>query len=375
MKILHVTKFYPPQYYGGIETVCKDLVDLQISHGNKVTVICNSTNSKNLHIKEENFKLYACSTILNIFSQPISLNLIFYLYKMVSRHDIIHVHFPNPIISILICIFKIKSPILIHWHSDIVKQKFILYLFRFIQNQSISKATHVIGATKAHIESSSCYSHFQTKCSVVPYYIKSSLEPNICDSVSSELNTFFNQHKNKKIILSVGRLVSYKGFINLINATKYLDSKYIVCIVGSGPLKKQLIKSIIKLGLEKRVFLLGKLKANDLSLLYKKCFIFCLPSVTKAEMFGVVQIEAMMFGKPVISTNILGSGVPYVNVHKETGLLVSPNNSRDIAYSINMISDNDTYSFYSNNALEKSKKYTSNELYITYLNLYLKLIK
>ena len=375
MKILHVTKFYPPQYYGGIETVCKDLVDLQISHGNKVTVICNSTNSQNLFIKEENFKLYACSTILNIFSQPISINLIFYLYKMVSRHDIIHVHFPNPFISILICIFKIKSPILIHWHSDIVKQKFILYLFRFIQNHSISKATHVIGATKAHIESSSCYSHFQTKCSVVPYYIKSSLEPNICDSVNSELSLFFNQHKNKKIILSVGRLVSYKGFINLINATKDLDSTYIVCIVGAGPLKKQLIKSIIKLGFDKRVFLLGKLKANDLSLLYKKCFIFCLPSVTKAEMFGVVQVEAMSFGKPVISTNIIGSGVPYVNIHKKTGLVVRPNNPNDIVDSVNIISNENTYSIYSSNAIKHAQNYTSSGLYKKYFNLYTKLIK
>lgn len=375
MKILHVTKFYPPQYYGGIETVCKDLVDLQISHGNQVTVICNSTNRKNLFINGKNFKLYACSTILNFFSQPISMNLVFYLHKLVSNYDIIHVHYPNPFISILICTFKIKVPIIIHWHSDIVKQKFILYLFRFIQKHSILKASHVIGATKAHIECSSCFNHFQNKYSVVPYYVKSSLELNIYDSFDSDLDPFFNYHKDKKIILSVGRLVSYKGFINLINATKNLDSRYIVCIVGTGPLKKQLNKSILKLGLEKRVFLLGKLKANDLSLLYKKCYIFCLPSVTKAEMFGVVQVEAMMFGKPVISTNISGSGVPYVNIHGKTGFVVSPNNSNELVDSIKKISDKDIYSLYSKNALEKSKEYTSNELYKSYLNLYKRLIK
>lgn len=375
MKILHITKFYPPQFFGGIETVCKDLVDLQISYGNEVTVICNSTNSKNLFIKNKNFRLFACSTIFNIYSQPFSVNLIFKFLKLIPKYDIIHVHFPNPFISLLICLFKIKPPVLIHWHSDIVKQKFLIYFLRFIQNYSIVKATHVIGATKAHIENSSSFKYFKSKCTVLPYYIKSLHDLNICDSITSDLQAFFNQYNNKRIILSVGRLVSYKGFTNLINATINLDSSYIVCIVGTGPQKKQLHNKISKLGLEKRVFLLGKLNKYDLFLIYKKCFIFCLPSVTKAEMFGVVQVEAMMFGKPVISTNIEASGVPYVNIHKHTGLVVSPNNSNELVDSVNKISVENTYLFYSNNAIIRAKEYTSKEIYKTYLNLYTKLIK
>ena len=129
-------------------------------------------------------------------------------------------------------------------------------------------------------------------------------------------------------VLFIGRLVPYKGVDVLLRAMARVDAT--AWVVGDGPLRQALEGEAAGLGLADRVRFLGSLPDAEVVAHLHACDVFVLPSVTHAETFGMVQLEAMTCGKPVVSTN-LRSGVPWVNRHEETGLVVEPGDAEGLA--------------------------------------------
>ena len=184
------------------------------------------------------------------------------------------------------------------------------------------------------------------------------------------------RYQGKKIIFSLGRLVAYKGYRYLVESAKYLDDDYIVLIGGTGPLKEELQREIEHLGLAGKVILLGRVSDEELPAYYGACKLFCLSSVQKTEAFGIVQIEAMSCGRPVVATNIPGSGVSWVNAHGVSGLNVTPGNARELAEAIKRITVNeDVYREYSIRAEKRyrdvfTKERMINDILKTYRKLW-----
>ncbi len=183
--------------------------------------------------------------------------------------------------------------------------------------------------------------------------------------------------KVKKIIFSLGRLVYYKGFEYLIDSAKYLSEDYIILIGGIGPLYKELDNKIKLLKLENKVKLLGRIEDNDLGNYYEACDIYSLSSIVKSEAFGIVQIEAMSFSKPVIATKIKGSGVDWVNKHKESGINVNPKNGEELANAIKkIISNHNLYKKYSQGAKNRFEENFNREIMVESIyKLYSELLK
>jgi rhamnosyl/mannosyltransferase len=117
-------------------------------------------------------------------------------------------------------------------------------------------------------------------------------------------------------VLAVGRLVGYKGFDVLVEAARGLDA--VVVIVGGGPLE-----AALKGAAGGNVVFAGRVDEAELPAYYAACDVFCLPSVSIAEAFGIVLLEAMASGKPLVTTS-LPTGVSAVNRDGETGLVVPP---------------------------------------------------
>ena len=146
--------------------------------------------------------------------------------------------------------------------------------------------------------------------------------------ISSQARRATGQRSGRPLIFSVGRHVYYKGFDVLIHAMRDLDAD--LWIGGRGPLSKTLVQLAHDLGLAERVKFVGFVPDPLLMAYYQACDVFCLPSVERAEQFGLVQLEAMYSGKPIVATR-LGTGVEYVTLNGETGLLVPPKDPRALA--------------------------------------------
>ncbi|MDE1192053.1 MAG: glycosyltransferase [Arachidicoccus sp.] len=350
MKILQLGKFYPIK--GGVEKVMYDLMEGLSSRGIRCDMLCASAEIK---IKEkininENAFLYVEPTLKELAKTKISPALIRKLRQIQHEYDIIHIHHPDPMAALALFSSNYKGKVILHWHSDILSQKIILKAYAWLQTWLIKRADLILGTTPLYIAESPYLKKVQTKIDYLPIGIKDeSNEINL--DIYTKIST---KYSNKKIIFSLGRLVEYKGFEYLIKAAKYLDESFVILIGGTGGLKEKLSELIKKNSLDKKVELLGYLSSEEVLAFFKLCDIYCLSSIMKTEAFAIVQIEAMSFGKPIVSVNIPGSGVQWVNADNITGINVEIKNPEEIATAIkNIFKSTETYHLYSINARKR----------------------
>jgi rhamnosyl/mannosyltransferase len=186
----------------------------------------------------------------------------------------------------------------------------------------------------------------------------------------------YTLHDGKYVIFSCGRLIYYKGFHVLIDSAQYLPDNCIIRIAGDGKLYGKLAKRIKEKGLSKKIFLLGRVSDEQLEQELQNCFVFCLSSIHRSEMYAIVQIDAFCHGKPVVSTNIPRSGVSEVNRDGVTGFTVEVNNPKAIADKINLLlNDTPLYESFCINALQRGKELTDSNIVDKYVNFFQHLIK
>ena len=150
------------------------------------------------------------------------------------------------------------------------------------------------------------------------------------------------QYGNRKIVFALGRMTQYKGFDTLINAANQVDDEAVILVGGNGRLLKTYKELVLKNKLENKVYLIGRVSNEEIAAYFEAATVFCLPSNARSEAFGVVLLEAMAAGKPIVSTSIPGSGVSWVNQHGVTGLNVPICDERALAESLNLLINNET---------------------------------
>jgi rhamnosyl/mannosyltransferase len=364
MKILQIGKFFPPYHFGGIESVSLNLHNAMRQRNIDIDFLGFLPENKKKDIAVD-AHVYLCKINMDIFSTQFSFSFVKRWISIRNNYNIIIINMPHPFVNIVINLFPAsKGKIVLYWHGDIAKYKKLLWLYKPQLIALIQKSVAVIAPTSIHLDQSNFSSYFLGKKHVIPYPLNINCE-------KSEYKLF----QNKKVIFSCGRLIYYKGFDNLIEAATYLSDNCIVKIAGDGSLREHLKNKIEELHLTKKVFMLGRISDDDLLKELKDCYLFCLPSNNAAEMFGVVQVEAFSCGKPVVSTNIIKSGVSEVNVNDKTGYTVEVNNPRAIAEAVNrLLGDELLYEKFSYNAIEHARYFTRKEIIDEYISLFQSII-
>jgi glycosyltransferase involved in cell wall biosynthesis len=328
MKILELGKFYPP-VRGGIETLLKSMCEGFVRKGAEVECVVTNDRAQTIAEKINGVQIRRIASFGSILSTSIAPG-----YVRASRSSnakIWHTHFPNPLADLAILSAPADVRIVITYHSDIIRQSGLMRFYGPLLQKCLDRADKIVVASPRHIEFSPWLHPRRDKCLVIPFGI----------DTSRFVGRGPPPPQDRPILLTVGRMVGYKGHRWLIEAMKKVNAT--LWIIGTGPLEAELRAQATDSGLSDRIQFLGNVSDDDLPNYYNNCDIFVLPSITPNEAFGIVQLEAMACGKPVISCD-LKSGVPWVNQHEITGLVVPPQNADVLAAAINKLASNPTLS-------------------------------
>lgn len=340
MKIVQTNKAYFP-VIGGMETVVTTLSEgLYNKDGVSVEVLtCNDRRSlRFLRRNVNDVPVTFVPTWGNIASLPISPAYFGTLAKLDG--DILHIHEPFPLADLsMVFLRNIRrnfSRIVVSWHSDIIRQKWALALYSPVIHKLLELADCILVASAKNIESSRFLQSYKEKCEVIPFGLELAWAKN--SAGRAEMVNAIRKEHGVPLLLFVGRLVYYKGLKYLVDALHMLPEARLI-IIGSGPLLGDIRKQIARLNLNARIVMIPHLPRNELQAYYDACDVFVLPSTEVSEAFGLVQIEAMACGKPVVSTN-LGTGVTFVNKDGITGLTVEPRDSKRLCEALRKLITN-----------------------------------
>lgn len=335
MKILQIYKDYFPPVRGGIEGHVNLLANGIREKGHDVEVLVSNRTCRFEVCSLNGIKITKVPQIVRFAAAPINYNLFYWMKKIGKRFDILHFHHPNPTAEISFLISGLKNKTVVTYHSDIVRQKRMSVLLRPFLELFFRRVDRIIATSPNYLESSIILRKYKHKCQVVPLGIKLSRfnsQPNKPRSL--KLPT---KQNDKHLILFVGKFRYYKGLEVLIEAMKKVEGSLL--LIGEGNRGRKLESQVSANGLDHKVFFLGELSDEEVNLFLKTCDILVLPSVQRSEAFGIVQLEAMACGKPVICTE-LGTGTTYVTQNGKTGIVVSPNDVDDLAHAINFLLNN-----------------------------------
>lgn len=337
MKILQLGRLHPPLPVGGVEKVIRNIYEELNATNHQCDVLTYNTGLHSSVDKRAQGTIYGSASLGRLNSVWIVPLLPLHLKRLAGGYDIIHAHHPDPMSALAIFIVRPKAKLVLHWHSDIIKQKITKYLFLPLQRWLLNRADAII-VTTPNYKRSNDLSEWQAKISVIPIGIAT--DELMADA--TQVKAIKQRYANRFIVLALGRLVYYKGFEYLVRAASYLDKSVVILIGGDGPYKSRLDSLIKKKKLQDKIVLLGRIDDEDLANYYQACDAFCLSSVARTEAFGIVQLEAMKFAKPIIATMIPNSGVSWVNADRITGINVKPKDSKALAEAISILQSHPT---------------------------------
>lgn len=316
INVLQVNKLYYPSI-GGIERVVQQIAESLNEQTNMSVLVCQP---KGWGVKEiiNNIPVQRSGSFGILFSLPISISFLFDLKKQAKDKDILQFHAPFPLGDLACLLSGYKGKIALFWHSDVVKQKKLMILYRPIMDWFLRRVDIIIVSADGVMNGSSYLTPYRHKCTTIPFAVNSEIEK----KGRMYLETAVPNHDNYVKFLFVGRLVYYKGIDVLLRAFAGVKNAELI-IIGDGELEEQSKRYVNEQGLSRQVQFLGKVDEQVLGRTFEECDVFVLSSVAKSEAFGLVQLEAMAYGKPVINTK-LPSGVPEVSLDGITGLTVEP---------------------------------------------------
>lgn len=299
--------------------------------GHRVTVLVTNTE-RGTEIEERNgVRVIKASRLAQAASTPLSISML--RQARALKADVVNLHMPYPP-GDLAALAITNAPLVLTYHSDIVRQRRLLQLYRPLLEATLRRSTRIIATSEPYIRSSPFLRRYAAKCRVVPLSVDSSRFANVLDADVSAIRRRYTQLPDEPLIVSVGVLRYYKGLHILLDAMTQLEATLV--IVGAGPEDQRLRELAQAFGVARRVHFTGRVADAELPAYYRAADLFVLPSHLRAEAFGIVQLEAMAAGLPVISTE-LGTGTSVVNQHGVTGFVVPPSEPPRLATAMRVL--------------------------------------
>ncbi|WP_460910034.1 glycosyltransferase [Paraburkholderia jirisanensis] len=302
---------------GGVEELINQICSGAANHGITSDVLTVSKNTSTVDFGDHVH--YRAKLDFEVASSAFSIAAFRRFADLATHADLIHYHFPWPFADVVHFATRVRKPSIVTYHSDIVRQKFLLQFYRPLRDRFLSSVDRIVATSPNYLATSDVLQRYKNKVEVIPIGLDPASYPVASDAKLAE----WRQRVGPKFFLFVGNLRYYKGLHILLDALQGMEFKAV--IVGAGPVEGELRQQATRLKLNNVEFV-GPVGDEDKIALLKLCHALTFPSHLRSEAFGISLLEGAMSGKPLITAEI-GTGTSYVNVDGETGLVVAPNDA------------------------------------------------
>ena len=317
MRVLHFFKAAMPESMGGIEQVMHQLCIGAQKYGVDSEVLALTRGEPRI-VECDGYRVHLIKSSFELASTGFSVSAFRNLARLARQADVVHYHYPWPFMDLVHFATRCGKPSVLTYHSDIVRQQLLLRLYRPLQQRFLHAVDRIVVTSPNYLASSAELEPFHEKACVIPIGLDRASYP----AADAKRNARWCQQLGGRFFLFVGVLRYYKGLHVLIEAAR--GSSYPIVIVGAGPVEQDLKAQAQKLGVT-HIHFLGALPEEDKAALLELCTAVVFPSHLRSEAFGISLLEGAMYGKPMISCEI-GTGTTYINIDRETGLVVPPEN-------------------------------------------------
>lgn len=330
MRVLHFFKTYWPETFGGAERVIDAIAvstsDLGVEH--HILSINDDGISQQSHFHGQT--LHKAARSFEIMSTDFSLAAYRQYRDMAATADVIHLHFPWPFVDLAHLAARPNKPTVVTYHSDALGNALVETLYGPLRHRFLSRVNRIVATSHNYVRSSPVLQRYQDRIEVIPL----GLNPESYPQPTAEALDKWRDRFGTDFFLFVGVLRHYKGLNTLLEAASQLSQP--VVIAGAGKQEAEYRERCEALDLS-NVHFVGAINDADKVALIKLCTAFVLPSNKRSEAFGLSLAEAAMMGKPMISCEI-GTGTSYVNRDGVTGIVVRPNEPRELAVAMDSLS-------------------------------------
>lgn len=330
-KVLHAYKVYHPDADGGVPSAIATLcASTNLDFTNSVLVARSQGLAR--EYQSGGTAVEAVTSFGTLFSTPLAPTYPSAFLKRANASDIAIHHAPFPLIDIIAPRVSKHVSLVVYWHADITNYPLLKKFVSPSILRTLERANRIIVSDRSMISASSSLRSFEAKCSVVPY--GADLKFWSTCSEAEEASARLLRARHPRMILAIGRLVPYKGFASLLHALVNIEGEAV--IIGEGPLLTDLRTLARKLGVIDRVTFKGRLEPGEIKAYLYAARVLAFPSSTTAEAFGLVQLEAMATGLPIVNTS-LPTAVPKIARHGSEALTVRPNEPDSLAKALEAI--------------------------------------
>lgn len=316
MRVLHFYRTSFPDTMGGIEQVINQIARGSNKLGVRTDVLSLTPHRVPRTIEIDGYLAHRARLDLQIASTGFSVSAFLRFSQLAKNADVIHYHFPWPFMDVVHFATRAKKPTLVTYHSDIIRQKHLLKLYRPLKWKFLGDMNRIVATSPNYFATSDVLEKCKHKVSIIPIGLDKATYP----QPTSDKLQYWSKALGPKFFLFVGVIRYYKGLHILIEAAQGTD--FPIVIVGAGPIEAELKTQAARLGL-RNVHFLGQLPDDDKVALLQLSYGVVFPSHLRSEAFGISLLEGAMYGKPMISSEI-GTGTTFINIGGETGLVVPP---------------------------------------------------
>lgn len=333
MRILHAYKVYLPSVYGGIPSVIAMLATLPRDEF-ETEILVSSGRGIGCKYEFEGVRVEAVSSVATVMSTPLAPTYPFRFVKRARSSDVVVHHAPFPLTDLGAVLLPKSSTLIVHWHAEVIGRPWLMRVLAPFVRHSLRRADKIIVSDPIIVEKSPFLKPFADKCVAIPYGCDTAYWKHLSLGEQQVVDQLRKQHP--RLVVAVGRLVSYKGYEIFLRAMQDVDADAVV--IGEGQLRESLTGLAKELGVQDKVRFVGVLELHEVKQYIHAAGVFAFPSVSEAEAFGLVQLEAMSAGKPVVNT-ALPTAVPNIARDGKEGLTVPPGEPAAFAAALNQLLD------------------------------------